>query len=344
MRFFFTGLIILFASQVMIAQNLDFSIDKLSPGINDYTIQLADKNEKSTLPVRIIKGENKGPVFTIIAGVHGYEYPPIIAVQQLMNEIDYKKLKGTLVILPIANTAAFSGRSVFYNPIDGKNLNTTFPGKQNGTITEQIAYEITNKIIPISDVFLDIHAGDASEDLISFICFYNAENFPKQTAEAKRLSELGGFENVVSYPYTLKQNEPALYAFKQAVQDGKVALSIESGKLGNVQDEAVKEIKNSVYLMLNNLAIYKKENLVQPSKINNFTKQSYIKTDVKGFFYSDLKAGDKITEGQTVGYVTDFFGNKIKDIKSNASGIILYKIGTPPVNPNETIFCIASNN
>ncbi|MGV0967599.1 hypothetical protein [Empedobacter falsenii] len=56
MRFFFSALLILFTSQEMIAQNLDFSIDKLSSGINDYTIQLTDKNEKSTLPVRIIKG------------------------------------------------------------------------------------------------------------------------------------------------------------------------------------------------------------------------------------------------------------------------------------------------
>ena len=38
---------------------------------------------------------------------------------------------------------------------------------------------------------------------------------------AKELSEYSGFENVISYPYTIKINEPALYAFKQASKLGK---------------------------------------------------------------------------------------------------------------------------
>jgi predicted deacylase len=338
------AMLMLFSTQQMNAQELNLQSNKLNEGIHDFSLKLEDQDKNAILPIRVIKGKNEGPVFTIIAGVHGYEYPPIIAVQELMNEIDYTTLKGTIVIVPIANTASFNGRSAFYNPIDGRNLNTTFPGKENGTITEQIAYQITNKIIPVSDVLLDIHAGDASEDLIPFICYYNAEDYAKQTAEAKRLSENSGFENVVSYSYTLTKSQPALYAFKQAVQDGKVALSIESGKLGNVQKESVAEIKNSVYLMLKDLKMYTKQNLKTVKKIINYNQQAYIKSDVQGIFYSNLKAGDDVKEGQVVGYVTDFFGKKIKEFKSPVTGKILYKIGTPPINPNETVFCIAYKN
>lgn len=337
-------MLMLFSTQQMNAQELNLQSNKLNEGIHDFSLKLEDQDKNAILPIRVIKGKNEGPVFTIIAGIHGYEYPPIIAVQELMNEIDYTTLKGTIVIVPIANTASFNGRSAFYNPIDGRNLNTTFPGKEKGTITEQIAYQITNKIIPVSDVLLDIHAGDASEDLIPFICYYNAEDYAKQTAEAKRLSENSGFENVVSYPYTLTKSQPALYAFKQAVQDGKVALSIESGKLGNVQKESVAEIKNSVYLMLKDLKMYTKQNLKTVKKIINYNQQAYIKSDIQGIFYSNLKAGDDVKEGQVVGYVTDFFGKKIKEFKSPVTGKILYKIGTPPINPNETVFCIAYKN
>lgn len=337
-------MIMLFSVQQINAQQINLKSDKLTTGIHDFTLKLEDSEKNATLPVRVIKGENQGPVFTILAGVHGYEYPPIVAVQKLMNEIDYTKLSGTIIIVPIANTASFSGRSAFYNPLDGRNLNTAFPGKENGTITEQIAYQITTKIIPISDVFLDIHAGDASEDLIPFICYYNAEDYSKQTAEAKRLSENSGFKNVISYPYTLTKDQPALYAFKQAVQDGKIALSIESGKLGNVQQESVSEIKNSVYLMLNDLKMYKNKNLKTVKKIINYNQQAYIKSDVQGIFYSDLKAGDDVKKGQIVGYVTDFFGKKIKEFKSLATGKIAYKIGTPPINVNETVFCIVYEN
>jgi len=98
---------------------------------------------------------------------------------------------------------------------------------------------ITENIIPASDVFLDIHGGDAPEDLLPFICYYNNKNRPAQTQLAKELSDASGFEYVVSYPYTITDEEPAKYVFKQAVQDGKTGLSIEAGKLGIVQEEAV---------------------------------------------------------------------------------------------------------
>ena len=298
-------------------------------------------NDTDSLPVTIIKGKGSGPVFTMIAGIHGFEYPPVIAVQQLMQEIDSSKLKGTLIILPIANVASFYGRSPFVNPADSKNLNTAFPGKENGTPTERIAYTITNKIFPETDIVLDIHGGDANEDLLPFICYYDNNENPKETALAARLSEASGFDNIVSYPYTLTKTEPALYAFKQAVQDGKTALSIEAGKLGNVQEDAVSLIKSGVYNILAALEMY--DYTLPHSKPvvkQIYNRQAYIKSTVQGVFYSPKKAGDKVIKGEIVGYITDEFGHKIQEVNSPESGTILYKIGTPPVNKNETIFCI----
>ena len=225
-----------------------------------------DQNNQSHIPISIIRGKEERPVFTLVAGVHGYEYPPIVAVQELMQEISADQITGTLIIIPIANTASFFGRSPFVNPQDKINLNRAFPGSPTGSITEKIANFITTNIIPVSDIFLDIHGGDASEDLMPFVCYYNNEQNPEETQLAKRLAETSGFKYIVSYPYTLKENEPAKYVFKQAVQNGKTALSIESGKLGNVQREEVDLIKKGVYNMLEEMKIYpntvKTENIV----------------------------------------------------------------------------------
>ena len=184
-----------------------------------------DYGNSSHLPLIIIKGSDRGKVLTILAGVHGYEYPPIIAVQEFLNKVNPKKLKGTLIILPISNPDAFYARSLAINPKDSVNLNNAFPGEDYGTITQQIAYYITKNIIPVTDVFLDIHSGDANEDLMPFVCYYNHIGKPQQTSLARELSEASGFSTVVSYPYTLKDTDPAEYVFKQAVQDGKVGLS-----------------------------------------------------------------------------------------------------------------------
>ncbi len=316
--------------------------DKVRPFEKDTIIEIHDfLNNKTHVPLSIIKGKYDGPVFTMVAGVHGFEYPPIVAIQKLMTEINTDTLMGTLIIIPVANVGSFYSRTPFINPLDKTNLNNAFPGKSDGTVTQKIAHFMTKQIIPLTDVFLDIHGGDASEDLLPFICYYNNKKHPEKTRMARLLSEKSGFEYVVSYPYTLKDHAPAKYAFKQACQDGKIALSIESGKLGNVQEIEINLIKNAVYNMLSQLRMYTHINQKIGGNIQQLNRQAYIDADAKGIFYSDFKAGDKVEKGAIVGYITDEFGKIISSFNAPVSGVILYKIGTPPVNVDDTIMCIS---
>lgn len=192
----------------------------------------------------------------------------------------------------------------------------------------------------MSDVFLDIHAGDANEDLLPFICFYNDKQQAEPTRQAEKLCEISGFQNIVSYPYHLRKDQPALYAFKQAVQDGKVALSIESGRLGFVEDEAVKAINESLFRMLSEMKMYPQQVTKAKRKLTKFNQQTYVKATENGIFYSSLKAGNIVKKGEVIGLVTDEFGTAKGKITAPVSGTVLYKIGTPPVNSGETVFCI----
>lgn len=313
------------------------------PSIHNIYQKISDENNySSSIPIAVIKGNNEGPVFTIIAGVHGYEYPPIIASQELIQEINPELLSGTIIILPLSNPESFYSRTPFLNPQDSLNLNRVFPGKVDGSITERIASFITKDIIAVTDIFIDIHGGDANEDLLPFICYYNNESNPKETEAAKRLTESSGFKYIVSYPYTLKENQAAKYAFKQAVQDGKVALSIECGKLGNLQNDAVLLIKEGVYNMLGAMNMYKKGQNSESGFIK-LTKQAYIRSKDKGIFSSTFSAGDQVQAGETVGYIKNDFGKILTEIITPNTGIILYKIGTPPVNKGETLMCVGYN-
>ncbi len=102
--------------------------------------------DSTFVPVTIIHGKEKGPVLGLIAGIHGYEYPPIMALQKLQSNKNAADLHGTIILVQIANVKAFFGRSVFYSPVDGKNLNRSFPGSKSGTLTEALAYTISTVI------------------------------------------------------------------------------------------------------------------------------------------------------------------------------------------------------
>ncbi|WP_161597175.1 succinylglutamate desuccinylase/aspartoacylase family protein [Dyadobacter flavalbus] len=320
-----------------LAEKLDFNIQSAST--SEQVLAVSNGIDTASLPVKIIRGKMDGPVFSIVAGIHGYEYPPIMATQQIMAEIDPDKLKGTLLIVPVANTAAFFGRTVFYNPADGKNLNRVFPGKPEGTVSERLAHLITTQIIVRSTVFLDVHAGDAGEDLTDFVCYYDNQNTPEQTALASRLAERAGFPLLVVYPFNLSKTEPAEYAFKHATQQGITALSMEAGKLGGVQHKSVQRIKTGIYNILRELGMYPSADKPAPRPVI-LNRQHYIKSPEKGIFYSDLKSGDTVSKGQKIGMITDVFGKIIADVNAEQAGIILYKIGTPPVNKGETVLCI----
>ncbi|MDO4764187.1 MAG: M14 family metallopeptidase [Flavobacteriaceae bacterium] len=308
----------------------------------DFKIIFDETKPQHCLPISIINGKEKGKVFTLLAGIHGCEYPPIIALQEIIKEIQPQSLKGSLIMIPIANIEAFYQRTPFVHPDDKKNLNYIFPGKADGSISEQIAHWITQNIIPNTDIFVDIHGGDANEDLIPFACYYDDKRNEENTQKALELAKASGLPYIVSYPYTIKDDEPALYAFKQAVQNNIIALSLEAGKLGNLQEDAVQLLKTAVWQMLDFSQTYPNPNDYQENEKKRLSQQTYIKAQESGIFYSSHKSGDFIKKNEEMGYITDEFGNFLCKITSPTDGIILYKIGTPPVNKGETVFCIGS--
>lgn len=311
-------------------------------GTVDTIIKIHSKDNMSAeIPATLIIGAKKGPTFTIIAGIHGMEYPTILSLLELRKEINPNELSGNLIILPIVNTNSFFKRTPFVNPIDNLNLNRVFPGNPEGSITEVMADFITKDLYDVTDILLDMHGGDVGEDLVPFICYYDNKEFINQTEQVKRLSAVSGFETVVSYPYILENDQPALYAFKQAVRQGIPALSIEIGKLGNYEKSEVNFTKDAIYRMLQELKMYEKTDLVPAEKVKSiYNQQAYVSVPEKGIFFSDYKAGDKVVKNQSLGHITDLLGNKINEIKAPATGTILYKVGTPPVNKGETLFCI----
>ena len=64
------------------------------------------------LPITIFHGKNSGPVLTLSAGTHGDEFPAIIALQRLRQEIDPADLHGTLVLVHAANIPALHQRGL----------------------------------------------------------------------------------------------------------------------------------------------------------------------------------------------------------------------------------------
>lgn len=114
------------------------------------------------LPMPAISIRNgEGPRVLLMSGNHGDEYEGQVALCRLSRELEPQAMRGHVMILPMANyPAALAGLRT--SPIDGGNLNRSFPGNPDGTVTEVIAHMIEEELMPHVDLVMDLHSGGSS--------------------------------------------------------------------------------------------------------------------------------------------------------------------------------------
>jgi uncharacterized protein len=285
------------------------------------------------IPVTIINGSKDGPVLALFAGVHGYEYPPIIAMMRLTKELDPKNISGKIIIVHVANVPSFLKRTIYYNPYDWKNLNRVFPGKVEGTNTERIAYQLTKEVIDQCDYLIDNHCGDGNEDLMHYL--YCTKTGNKELDEKIRgLAISYNFKVIVhdkGRPNDINQSK---YVSNTAIVRGKPAMSIESGKLGQSPEEDINEIVRGTYNVLKHLKMIAGDPIMRFESVW-VEEQIILRSEHTGLFFPLLSRGDHVQKGEKIAYITDYFGNVLQEIVSPFSGILLYIVATPPMSKGE---------
>lgn len=338
----FTFMLILLNIFSTRAQTNDFIFaDKtIQPGsTSQIVIPVKAGNDSTGIPVTVFHGKQKGPVLGIVAGVHGLEYVPILAAQQLAKQLDPNELSGTVILVHIANVEGFLKRSFRVNPMDGKNLNRVFPGSEDGTMTEKIAWTISNKILPHLDYYVDVHAGDANNDLRPYSGYYNYFDKPEVSNTAKEMAIAMGFPFVVQFGNEQSLPEESVYTSREAFKQNIPAVDIECGRMGIVEEKYVIRIQEALWSLMQHLEILEGtadavENPIIIGKRTNVTSEH------NGFFYSDFTSGDYVRKGIKLGYITDLFGNHLTDVICPTDGVILYKTFNPPVEIGSGLFNI----
>lgn len=131
-----------------------------------------------TIPVVVIHGAESGPVLFLKACQHGDEVMGTVMAREVAVNVDPKDLRGTLLIVPIANVPAFLTRSRGFlleerGPI---NMGGSFPGKKNGSLTDRVAYTIFHEVVLRSNYVIDLHTGISGANIYPFAYVVPADN------------------------------------------------------------------------------------------------------------------------------------------------------------------------
>jgi uncharacterized protein len=144
-------------------------------------------------PVFEAVGARDGPRLSLLAGVHGCEYPAIAAVRRFMAGLDTGRLSGSILAVPTVSPTSFARRSAFVVPEDGRNLNRSFPGDPNGSFTDALADHVFREFIAPAEMVIDLHGGDLFEALEPFALY---DRSPQEQI-AQRLGRAYGLTYVI---------------------------------------------------------------------------------------------------------------------------------------------------
>ena len=281
------------------------------------------------IPTTIINGKNKGKIVGISSGIHNCEYVGIQSAIELSQEIDPENINGTVIIFHPVNYSGFFHKIPAVIPEDNKNLNRAFPGIENGSISDKIAYHFSKFLYPQLDFFIDLHGGDLYERATNFV--YSPGIGDEETIKISH-----EVAQILSVPYRVKSSAKT-GAYNSAAIQGVPSMLIERGGNGIWNDKEVKDYKKDILAVLSYLNIV--PNFSYSKNINQkmITTAKYISSEVDGFWYPKYKVGDTFKEGNLLGEIKDCFGNVIASYFAEFDGVILYGVFSLAVRKEEEI-------
>lgn len=339
------GLLILLAAWPagLAAQERSFTVGPLvaRPGekVSGFLPVPAGVDAGTEIPVTLIQGAKPGPVLALIAGTHGYEYAPIIALQKMRAQIDPAQLSGTVILVHIANLPSFLSRTIYYSPIDGKNLNRVYPGKLDGTVSERIAYVITTEVIARADYVADLHCGDGNEALRPYAYWTKSGN-PQLDEASRQMALAFGLDHIVITTDRPADPQASVYTDNTALTRGKPAITTETGQIGQTGPEWVGLVERGVW----NLLRFYKMVPGEPQRAEAviwLDKFEVLRAPERGIFYAAVQPGFTVAEGTLLGTLTDFFGNKLAEVRAPYAGMVNYVVATPPVSQGEPLAMVS---
>jgi predicted deacylase len=248
------------------------------------------------IPIPIVRIKNgNGPNVLMQAGNHGDEWEGQIGLGNLIRALEPKDIKGRLVILPSANfPAAMAGMRT--SPIDDGNLNRSFPGNPEGTITEQIAHFIEHVLLPTFDYSFDFHSGGSS------LAYIPSALAPRHDDEARMKTVLGmlkAFGAPVSYLAAAPQGGGRTFT-SASYRQGVVSMGTELGGGGLVTPSSLKIAQDGMRRVLAHIGLLQGPvPAPTPTRLTEIGGDDYyVYASDGGLFEPLVDLGDMVSGGQ----------------------------------------------
>jgi len=266
------------------------------------------------VPLMIVNGAGDGPVLNLSSGCHGDEYEGGEAIRRAYRGLDPRTLAGALLGVPVMNPLAFEAGARL-SPTDHLNLNRAFPGKERGFYTERLAHLYLNEVVKRADCVADLHGGGNIMTLAPMTIYRDlgGEALAKQAYDLARST---GFEWL--WRSGGGWTGPVVMEAQKA---GIPAVTVEVEGEGRNRERVIRRFEEMIDTML------KFHQMIEgaprlPEKVHHF-EGTFMHTVTGGLYHQTAKLLERVTRGQVVATVSDYYGEVREEIVAPHDGIVM---------------------
>jgi N-alpha-acetyl-L-2,4-diaminobutyrate deacetylase len=278
------------------------SVDFAAKGVQHGHLRLPYSRDDSAwgsvmIPICVI-ANGEGPTALLTGANHGDEYEGPAALFELAQTLDPGEITGRIIVVPALNYPAFRA-GTRTSPIDRGNLNRSFPGRPDGTVTEKIADYVTRHLIPLADIVLDFHSGGRTLD---FLPYAAAHELPDKDQEARCFDAVAAF----AAPFSMKMLEiDAVGMLDTTVEEmGKVFVTTELGGAGTATARSIEIARKGSLNLLRHAGILSGETNAAPTRwLDMPSSDCFTFAQDEGLIAFAADLGDPVTSGQVIARV-----------------------------------------
>ncbi len=275
-------------------------------------------------PVRLqsvaIAGRER-PNLLILGGVHGDEFESMAAIRRLKACLEPSVLRGCVTLVPVVNEAAYwRGQRT---ADDGLDLARTCPGSQEGSLTERIAYAVSQLILK-ADYLIDLHSGGIAmtcAPLVGYMLHPDPATLERQRRMARAFNLpiiWGTTPHLDGRTLSIARDIPIPAIYTEWMGGGAcdpvgVDRYVEGclnvmAELGMIDRPAPES---------------RLEHFVEDARENSGHLQLNYPSPFSGFFEPAVHLKERVHPGDLIGWVTDHLGGHREEIRSKQGGIVL---------------------
>ena len=249
-------------------------------------------------------------------------------VRRLLKSPGLKRLKGTLIVVPIVNSFGFINKSR-YLP-DRRDLNRSFPGSDRGSMAARLAELFLTEIVDKCDYGIDLHTGAVHRD-----------NLPQIRANLDDPAT-SRIAHAFHVPVLLNSNIRDGSLREVAAERGIPVLLYEAGEALRFDERSIRAGVKGIIGVMRVLGMLPAASRARkPAEPLVARASTWVRAGRSGILRMTSALGARVRRNEIIGVIADPFGQQELEVSANASGIIIGRTNLPLVNEGEAIFHIA---